>query len=275
MPNQFIEVNTETKPIITELRSTREIDADMPEPADDCLNCGAALSGKFCRECGQERGNRIVSLKESFGELLNEFFKFDAKLFKSFWYLIVKPGFLTVEYAAGRRAVYLQPFKLYLTINFFCFLLAGWLDPVVLSQESLNYWFPNNKISSLEAFNATFSAVLPTLLIIIFPPFAALLKIIYLRSKQFYAFHFIFALHYFTFFLIAVIPTYFYESLDEWVLFPATCLYLLPALKAAYGQSWLKTIVKWLIVYVSIWVLLLIWLFIGIFWSVLVVTLST
>ncbi len=186
--------------MLSELAPPNKITADASGTTAQCLNCSAMLGGKFCHECGQECSNRIVSLKESFEELLNEFIKFDAKLFKTFWYLVTKPGFLTVEYAAGRRAAYLQPFKLYLSINFFCFLLASWLDPVVLSQEVLNEWLPGNKNFSLEVFNATLAAVSPTLLIIIFPLFAALLKMTYLRSKQFYAFHLIFVLHYFSFF---------------------------------------------------------------------------
>ena len=267
-------VNTETKPIITELSSTREIDADTPEPADDCLNCGAALSGKFCHECGQERGNRVVSLKESLGELLNEFFKFDAKLFRSFWYLIVKPGFLTVEYAAGRRAAYLQPFKLYLTISFFYFLLAGWLDPKVISQSDLEQLFPSGDVP-VETFNSTFSAVLPTMLIIIFPLLAALLKLIYLRSKQFYAFHFIFAMHYYSFILVAGFPTLFSKSLEEWYVLIVTCIYLFAALKIAYGQSWMKTTIKFVIVFVGICVTMIICALMAAFWSYVVVTLST
>jgi ribosomal protein L40E/uncharacterized membrane protein len=88
-----------------------------------CLNCGAQLTGRYCPDCGQEN----LEPKESFGHLLKHFFEdfthFDGKLFGTLRPLLLKPGFLTKEYVAGRRASYLNPIRMYLFISAMFFLL--------------------------------------------------------------------------------------------------------------------------------------------------------
>ena len=90
---------------------------------NDCLNCGATLQGKFCHVCGQEN----LEIKESFGHLMNhavsDYFHFDDKFFNTLKPLLFKPGKLTNEYMAGKRASYLHPVKMYIFISFIYFVL--------------------------------------------------------------------------------------------------------------------------------------------------------
>ncbi|GGH04682.1 DUF3667 domain-containing protein [Mucilaginibacter phyllosphaerae] len=94
---------------------------------NDCLNCGTILAGKFCHNCGQEN----LEMKESFGHMLNhavsDYFHFDYQFFHTLRPLFLKPGHLTTEYLAGRRAQYLHPVKMYIFISlvFFVFFLSG------------------------------------------------------------------------------------------------------------------------------------------------------
>ena len=91
---------------------------------NDCLNCGTRLEGKFCYNCGQEN----LEIKESFGQLMthavSDYFHFDEKFFHTLKPLFFKPGFLTSEYMAGRRAQYLHPVKMYIFISLIYFLLV-------------------------------------------------------------------------------------------------------------------------------------------------------
>ena len=91
-------------------------------PPTHCLNCGAAATGKFCAQCGQEIKDHSVSLGPLLSEGLAELASWDSKLFRTLIPLLIRPGFLTNEYNAGRRVPYLSPLKLYLTISvlFFC-----------------------------------------------------------------------------------------------------------------------------------------------------------
>lgn len=90
---------------------------------NDCLNCGAELQGKFCHNCGQEN----LQIKESFGHMLNhavsDYFHFDQQFFHTLKPLLFKPGQLSIEYLAGRRAQYLHPVKMYIFISLVYFIL--------------------------------------------------------------------------------------------------------------------------------------------------------
>lgn len=78
-----------------------------------CLNCGAALHGRYCHVCGQEN----IEPKETVWGLVSHFFyditHFDGKFFNTTRLLITRPGFLPKEYIEGRRARYLHPIRMY------------------------------------------------------------------------------------------------------------------------------------------------------------------
>ncbi len=90
----------------------------------NCLNCGARVEERFCTRCGQEN----VEIKESFGHLIGHFFSdlthYDSKFFVTIKDLLFKPGFLTNEYLAGRRANYLHPVRMYVFVSFLYFLVS-------------------------------------------------------------------------------------------------------------------------------------------------------
>ncbi|OSZ80158.1 hypothetical protein CAP36_02555 [Chitinophagaceae bacterium IBVUCB2] len=89
----------------------------------DCLNCGTIVQGDFCHNCGQEN----VVPKETFWHMVTHFFyditHFDSNFFHTIHHLILKPGFLSKEYMAGRRARYLHPIKMYVFTSAIFFLL--------------------------------------------------------------------------------------------------------------------------------------------------------
>lgn len=88
-----------------------------------CLNCGAAVHGRFCHICGQEN----IEPKESFWHLVTHFAyditHFDGKFFSTLKYLLFKPGFLSKQYLLGRRASYLHPIRMYVFTSAFFFLV--------------------------------------------------------------------------------------------------------------------------------------------------------
>ena len=92
-----------------------------------CLNCGTIVGERYCTHCGQEN----TEPKESIGHLIGHFFAdithFDSQIFTTLKDLILRPGFLTREYAAGRRVKYLNPIRMYIFISaiFFLVMFAG------------------------------------------------------------------------------------------------------------------------------------------------------
>jgi hypothetical protein len=88
----------------------------------------------------------------------------------------------------------------------------------------------------------------PKVMFVLLPVFALMLKLLYFRRARFYIEHFVFALHFHAFayvlFSIALIIG------SGWVfLIPAIVLpvYLLLAMRRAYAQGWIRTVIKWFV----------------------------
>jgi hypothetical protein len=89
----------------------------------NCLNCQATVIGRYCHICGQEN----LEPKETVWHLVQHFFNdithFDGKFFATVKFLLRKPGFLSAEYVAGRRASYLNPIRMYVFTSAFFFII--------------------------------------------------------------------------------------------------------------------------------------------------------
>ena len=94
-------------------------------PAPNCLNCGAAVTTRFCAHCGQENTTYRVSLGRLVGDLFEELFQLESRLWRTLWALFRRPGLLTREYNAGRRVSYTTPLRLYLVASVAYFFVAG------------------------------------------------------------------------------------------------------------------------------------------------------
>ena len=88
-----------------------------------CLNCGTTVADKFCPNCGQEN----LELNENFLHLVvhsvSHYFHFESKFFNRIVPLLTKPGYLTKEYFAGKRASHLNPISMYIFISILFFFL--------------------------------------------------------------------------------------------------------------------------------------------------------
>lgn len=321
----------------------------------NCLNCGATVVGRFCHVCGQEN----VVPKESFWSLVIHFFyditHFDSKFFYSLRYLLFKPGFLSKEFASGRRASYLHPVRMYVftsAIFFLIFFLIynpekaiiikdepltsqeradkikdfedelktkqtdssilikeiqllkdttravtnldllrtagknvfgqasnmnyettgeydsaqntlspekrdGWfMRAVTKKQIQLNSKYKGNPNEASTNFIEIFLHKLPYLLFISLPLFALILKLLYIRRKQFfYADHAIFSIHHYIFSFILLLCIFLLGAVRSkpgfhWVrgvevgLFFLWPIHLYIAVLNFYKQGWFKTFVK-------------------------------
>jgi len=88
-----------------------------------CKNCGTHFSGNYCPECGQSVQDYDKPFSFIFYNFLGDFFAFDTRFFRTFGLLLIKPGFLTVEYFKGRRVRYAPPFRIFIFVSFIFFLL--------------------------------------------------------------------------------------------------------------------------------------------------------
>ncbi|WP_372645451.1 DUF3667 domain-containing protein [Ancylomarina sp.] len=90
-----------------------------------CSNCDHPVDGKFCTNCGQSAKDFHRPFFSVVSESLGDALSLDNKFFHTLIPLFVRPGYLTKEFMRGRRARYTPPFRLYLFLTFFAFLLLS------------------------------------------------------------------------------------------------------------------------------------------------------
>ncbi len=237
------------------------------EASAACANCGEPATGAFCPACGEEQpGHHDLSLRHFFHEAIHEFIHFDSRLFRTLNALFFQPGFLTVEYFAGRKARYFRPLRLYLVIFALSLFVFSLYRPIslydfgrVVQQEQ------TGKIGQLMAKRATKMHTTPDeladrvtakwqrnlsfLQLMYVLMLAGVLKLIFLNTGKYYVEHLVFALHYYSFnFLWGVLmwPLYYLSGgLDPfgktlWVTvlsYTVHIIYMFLALRRVYAQS--------------------------------------
>ena len=96
--------------------------ADPAAPPRLCQNCSAPLTGPFCAACGQHDVDYHRGFHHLFHDLLENLFHFEGKFFVTVAWLLVKPGRITLEFNAGRRASQLNPLRFYIFVSVLFFL---------------------------------------------------------------------------------------------------------------------------------------------------------
>lgn len=89
-----------------------------------CRNCGAALQGSHCHACGQPVKGLVRPLGSVFGDLLDSVFDLDLRVLRTLGPLFSRPGFLSLEYFAGRQVRYVTPFRLFFFLAVLAFFVA-------------------------------------------------------------------------------------------------------------------------------------------------------
>ncbi len=86
-----------------------------------CSNCGTPLQGEYCYSCGQPVKGMIRPLSSMLHDVADTVLNIDSRIFRTLWPLLIKPGFLSNEYFAGRRVRFVTPFRLYFFMSIAAF----------------------------------------------------------------------------------------------------------------------------------------------------------
>ncbi len=93
----------------------------------NCLNCGAPLHGIFCHACGQKNLPRRQDIGDFIINFISSFYSFESKFFKTFGYLLFRPGRIINDYNAGKRESYYHPARMYVFLSFIFFLVLSFV----------------------------------------------------------------------------------------------------------------------------------------------------
>lgn len=116
-----------------------------------CTNCGAAVADVYCARCGERQpGHHDLSVRHFTHEVFHELAHVDSKLFNTLRDLLIKPGFLTQEYFAGRKSRYIAPLRLFLTLFALQFLAFTFYAPAALySVKSMKRFDTSGALTTL------------------------------------------------------------------------------------------------------------------------------
>ena len=99
----------------------------MPMPTGAvCGNCGAPLLGEHCYRCGQPITGLVRHFTSVLGDIADTLFEIDSRLTRTLLPLLLRPGYLSCEYFAGRRVRYVSPVRLFFFISVITFFVAQW-----------------------------------------------------------------------------------------------------------------------------------------------------
>jgi Protein of unknown function (DUF3667) len=160
----------------------------------ECPNCGAMRDGAFCGRCGQKAASLNPSFREFLHELFHELAHFDGKIVRSTRFLLAKPGFLSQEYFAGRRARYISPIRLYLVFSILYFAVVTFA-PSSGIRITCTSCPPESKVRVEAAMREAFTHWAPRAMFVLVPGFAALIALAARHSGRTYPLHLYFAMH--------------------------------------------------------------------------------
>ena len=97
--------------------------AATPTPGSGrrCENCGALLLGEHCHVCGQPTKGLVRHFSSVLGDFFDTVFNIDSRVLRTLGPLLIHPGFLSLEYFAGRRVRYVTPMRLFLFLSLVAF----------------------------------------------------------------------------------------------------------------------------------------------------------
>ena len=96
--------------------------APVPPPAPRrCENCGVPLMGEHCHACGQPTKGLVRHFSSVMGDFLDTVFNIDSRVLRTIGPLLTRPGWLSLEYFAGRRVRYVTPMRLFLFLSLLAF----------------------------------------------------------------------------------------------------------------------------------------------------------
>lgn len=246
----------------------------------DCPSCGERLVGDFCHRCGEKRPeSRDLTLRHFFKEAAHELTSVEhSKLFHTMWGVLLRPGFLTNEWIAGRRRLYLKPLNLYLGI--FALSLFAYSAYKPVSTYSLENVLAQQNQEELKVFDRLaakkrvdkdvlfdriedkwqrYMSLSPLLVV---TGFALVLALVFMFSRRYFVEHLVFSMHFITFSTLTVLflwPVYFFTgikpggvniliAIGKWLL---DIVYVFFAVRAVYGLGAWKTLLASLLLVVG------------------------
>ena len=87
--------------------------APMSQEEHDCMNCHEHYIGRFCPRCGQAATTSRFSMKVAAENFAEAYGMGERGMFRTMRDLILRPGYMILDYLRGMRVSYFAPFKMF------------------------------------------------------------------------------------------------------------------------------------------------------------------
>ena len=260
-------------------------------PQQHCGNCETPLAGPWCSQCGQHAHDSARTIGALLHDAWHSLTHLDGRFGQSLLLLFRRPGALTLEYFANRRARQVPPFRLYLVCSVVFFALASltaahghragpaltpdtakesatdcrqlkWGNdtaPPWLQEACLRVTHDNG-----QSLGRAFLANAPKMMFVLLPLVAALMVLFWWRPRRLYVEHLVFSLHTHAFMFSMFSLLMLLSAVgNRWplldtlagVLSFALWLWVLAypwlAMRRYYGQSRLRTTLKFVVLFTA------------------------
>jgi len=256
----------------------------MSHTPSHCGNCEAPLTGPYCAQCGQSAHESARSMHALFHDGWHSITHLDGRLWHTLWLLLSRPGEVSRQFVANRRASFIPPFRLYLIISLVFFGLVGLTQQGdvfrIDAGDSVNaegcsqmevrpQWLAERARAAClkimadrgESLRHVFIASLPRAMFFFLPLLAAAMLLLYWRPRRLYVEHLVFFLHnHSAVFLMGVLEMLLQLAARNWpalepvasfiglMLFCWLLAYLYLSMRRFYGQGRGRTVAKLLVI---------------------------
>ncbi|MBT8143940.1 MAG: DUF3667 domain-containing protein [Gammaproteobacteria bacterium] len=202
-----------------------------------CANCGNDNVAEYCARCGQRGDVALRPLTDWLKELFDSLTDLDLRALRTLRNIVFRPGQATRLYAAGQRASQTPPLRLYVVAS-----------AIVIAIMSFAGFFDSSTVTGIEdpELRQRFELLFP-LLNFLAPLFIVpWLKLLF--PKRLLQLHFVMALHYCTFIVVATSPLVLLLSTPQYLLVGqmlallVSTVYLVVALRRCYQIGWWRAI---------------------------------
>ena len=130
--------------------------ATADTPPRHCENCGTPLLGPYCGACGQPVTGMVRQFSTLVGDFLDTVFDFDSRTLRTLGPLLLRPGYLSLEYFRGHRVRYVTPVRLFFFLCIAAFLMMRFaVDEDIVDAQSGGSIEQAEKIEDVERLRDT------------------------------------------------------------------------------------------------------------------------
>ncbi len=256
---------------------------EKPQPSP-CPNCGLEGSTPFCGQCGQDR-EISLSVGHWLADTFRELVSADGRFWLTLRRLVTKPGMLELDWASGRRAMYMSPIRIYLLFTAIFFFVSSQVPEQsnVIVDFASGFSLGSEGIIESKGEAVTSEDVVAKvshvvdlslkwiLILGLVPALAGLTRAVFGRRGDYYSCHLVASLHlhvalYVCMVLLLLLLKVTGKASDPdasstigfFTVQPAVLAYFLVQSRRIYRRSWASTLFRgWVVVfaYISIWVI--------------------